>query len=390
MNFKKKCLKIIFVTNNYTPYSGGVVSSINAFAVGLREQGHQVYIVTLDFKDVQRENNVIRLYCPLKFTYKNNPMAVPWYTAQALEQIFLQIKPDIVHSNHPFLLGSAAQIVCRQLHIPLVFTHHTQYDQYLHYVPITQKLTKLIVNQLVAYYCNRCDLVIAPSRAIKKRLKKQLIKSSIEVVPSPLLPIFSENMQRFELKKIMQTHKLLYVGRFTEEKNISFLLDLVNKSGPDIKLQLVGYGYYQQELEDYAYQKLCLHKDQVQFLCKPPKKRIAQLYKDADLFVFASTTETQGLVLVEAMSAGTPVVALKGPGQDEVVKDGENGFLVDSRQRMKDVIERILQDRDLFEKLQYGAWQTGRQYAMNTVTMKLFNCYQAKVEKYEEKGVLES
>ena len=81
------------------------------------------------------------------------------------------------------------------------------------------------------------------------------------------------------------------------------------------------------------------------------------------------------------MAPGTPVVALKGPGQDEVVKDGENGFLVDSRKRMKNVIERILQDRNLFEKLQYGARQTGRQYAMKTVTLKLFNCYQAKIEK---------
>ena len=161
---KEDCLKIVFVTNNYTPYSGGVVSSIKAFAEGLRELGHEIFIVTLDFKKAPREKYVIRLYCPLKFSYKNNPMAVPWYTAQALETLFLDIQPDVVHTHHPFLLGVAAQSVCKKLRIPLVFTHHSQYDRYLHYIPVSSTLTKPLVNQLVMRFCNKCQLVIAPSK----------------------------------------------------------------------------------------------------------------------------------------------------------------------------------------------------------------------------------
>jgi len=374
-DYHMKMRTIIFVTNNYTPYSGGVVSSIKAFAAGLRNLGNKVYIVTLDFKHAPYEKDVIRLYCPLRFTYKNNPMAVSWHTKQALEQLFLFLKPDIVHSQHPFLLGSAAQIVCKRLHIPLVFTHHTQYDQYLHYLPITQKLTKPVVNQLVVNFCNKVDLVIAPSSAIKKQLEQQRIKSPIYVLPSPLLPVFADNMPQFELKEESEKKQLLYVGRFTEEKNITFLLDVVKQLGDEFSLQLVGYGYYRQPLEDYAYKELCLTKEQVQFIHKPSKKIIAELYKQADLFIFASTTETQGIVLVEAMAAGTPVVALNGPGQNDIIEEGKNGFLVENRSQMVRRIKEVYADRYLFEKLQYGAWKTSRSYRVSYLADQLFCCY---------------
>lgn len=371
-----KKLKIIFVTNNYTPYSGGVVSSIKAFAEGLRDLGHKVYIVTLDFKDSPYdEGDVIRLYCPLKFTYKNNPMAVPWYTTQALEQLFMQLKPDIVHSHHPFLLGSAAQIICKRLHIPLVFTHHTQYDQYLHYIPITKKLTRPVVNKLVASYCNNCDLVIAPSNTIKNYLSVYPINSSVTVLPSPLLPIFADNLPKFKLKKRSKKWTLLYVGRFTQEKNILFLLDLIKELGKGFKLQLAGYGYFLTDLEHYAYRILNLAKVHVEFLQRPSKNTVAKLYQEADLFAFASVTETQGIVLIEAMAAGTPVIALNGPGQDAVIVNGENGYLVENLQQMKDVIERIFQDQSLFDQLQYGAWLTAKKYAINVLSKDLLVSY---------------
>jgi len=370
-----KRLSVVFVTNNYTPYSGGVVSSINAFAAGLRECGCSVCIVTLDFKDAPHEKDVVRLYCPVKFTYKNNPMAVPWYTEQALEQLFLQIKPDIVHSHHPFLLGNGARNVCKKLHIPLVFTHHTQYDQYLHYLPVSKKLTRPVVNQLVSYYCRGVNLIIAPSASIKKQLEKQEAMSPIKVLPSPLLPVFTDMMPRFESKSFSDTCKLLYVGRFTQEKNICVLLDLVKDLGSPFLLRLVGYGYYQKELERYAYNELNLSRRQVEFVNKPSKMIIAKYYKDSDLFVFASKSETQGLVMLEAMSAGTPVIALKGAGQNDVVENRVNGFLVDSKDQMRETIQMIFKDQKLYKSLQRGAWQKAQKYSIMILTKDLLLNY---------------
>ncbi|HBR70451.1 TPA: hypothetical protein DIC20_03965 [Candidatus Dependentiae bacterium] len=372
---KMEALTIVFVTNNYTPYSGGVVSSIKAFVAGLRDLGHKVYIVTLDFKDSVYEEDVVRLYCPLKFRYKDNPMAMSWYAAQALEQLFMQLKPDIVHSHHPFLLGSAAKITCKRLHIPVVFTHHTQYDQYLHYIPITKKLTRPVVNKLVVSYCNSCDLVIAPSNAIKDYLSSYPVNSLVTILPSPLLSVFADNMPKFKLKKRSKIGTLLYVGRFTQEKNISFLLDLIKGLGSGFKLQLAGYGYYQADLENYAYCVLDLTQKEVKFIQRPSKNKIAQLYQEADLFVFASTSETQGMVLIESMAAGTPVVSLKGAGQDDIVVTGKNGFLVENLQQMKTVIEDIFHDQSLFEKLQYDAWLTAKKYTISILSKDLLNSY---------------
>ena len=382
--FNMSDLKIVFVTNNYTPYSGGVVSSIKAFADGLRHLGHSVYIVTLDFKNAPIEDCVIRLYCPLKFTYKNNPMAVPWHMKHTLERLFDTLKPDIVHVHHPFLLGLAAQEVCRKLSIPLIFTHHTQYDQYLHYIPISPFLTRPIVHKIVTSYCNYCDLVIAPSNTIKQYLKNCSIKAPLAVIPSPLLSIFAENMPQFELKKPSLTFTLLYVGRFTQEKNVTFLIDVMKKLGSNFRLQLVGYGYYQDELENYAYNNLKLTKKQVEFIHKPSKKQIAQLYRQADFFIFASTSETQGLVLVEAMAAGTPVIALNGPGQNDLIKDGENGFLVGNKEQMKDLISSVAQDHDLFAKLQYGAWLSAQHFTIKILTKKLLYYYCNLLTKKDE------
>src|SRR5579871_3112801 len=158
MNIQKP-LRVAFVTNNYTPYSGGVVSSITSFAQELRNSGHEVMIITLDFGvNCNDDPMVQRIPCPLTFTYKKNYMAIPLRARHHLQKLLGAFNPDIIHSQHPFLLGSTLRAVAKIVRCPVVFTYHTVYEDYAHYVPLPQRVTRWAIIQLVKAYCKSVNL----------------------------------------------------------------------------------------------------------------------------------------------------------------------------------------------------------------------------------------
>jgi glycosyltransferase involved in cell wall biosynthesis len=374
-------LTIFMVTNNYTPYSGGVVTTVNSYAQQLRLQGHKVFIITLDFLGTadSQENDVIRIYSPLKFMYHNNHMAIPWQPTNAIHKLAKKFNPDVIHVFHPFLLGASALRVGTILNIPVVFTYMTLYDQYLHYVPLPKMLTKPVTAFAVNDFCNKVDALIAPSNSAKEYICAQGITKEIDIVPLSILPLFLKSAFK-EKPTSKKRFTLLTVSRFTPEKNIFFLLDMYKKlDAHKFRLVLIGYGSQLKELKKYAYKKLELSTNDVTFLISPPKDEIRAWYDRADLFVFASKTDTQGLVLAESMARGTPVVALKAPGVIDIISNGNNGFMVDTADQMADMIKKIAFDSNLFKTLQQNACLRGNQYAPQVCTKKLVEVYKRHI-----------
>lgn len=392
-------MKVALVTNNYKPYSGGVVSAIDVLAQNLVLLGHQVYIITLDFEHLGHtyEHNIaiMRITCPVRFKYKTNHIAIPWLPNQAVLDLISAIKPDIIHAHHPFLLGIAAAKAGQKLDIPVVFTHHSQYEKFAHLVPLPQVVSINLIKTRLANYCKLVQGIVAPSQFIAQELAKYATHVPIRVIPSGILPLFL-NSNLF-IKPIKPVFELLTVSRFAREKNLYFLLDmfheLVNNSGPhgffrarrgittsgsglSYRLALVGYGPELPKLKYYAYQQLNLSKQQVFFVEKPAKIELKQFYTQADLFVFASQAETQGLVLAEAMASGTPVVALAGPGQNELVINGQNGFLVQDRAQMVQAIKLIASKPKLHQAMQKHAFKTGRLFEPKRLCTQLVDFYQ--------------
>ncbi len=368
-------LTIFMVTNNYTPYSGGVVSSLTTSTLQLRALGHTVIIVTLDFLGQQiSEEGVIRIPCPLRFSYKNNPMAVPIGAQWHILKLIHHYAPDIIHVHHPFLLcTSAVRAACREK-IPVVFTHHTRYDQYVHYVPLPKQFTKPIVKKWVAHFCSKVTGLIAPSESIKHLVKAQTVSQHLAVIPSGIMPVYILPQFTYKPTKGKQL-ELLSVSRFVPEKNIPFLLNACTYLTVPFRLTLIGFGQETEALKDYAYTKLAFSPDHVQFIIKPPRTSIADWYRRADIFIFASTTETQGLVLAEAMASGTPVIAVNGTGVCDIVQEGINGFLVSSPHDMAQKIEHVAESPELFKILQKNAWNTARDYYPEKTAQRLVEFY---------------
>lgn len=376
-------MKILFVTNNYKPYNGGVVSSIEAFRHELKMAGHQVIIVTLDFFGQEAgEEGVIRVACPLRFKYRGNPIAIPFFSSWQLRKILNRLCPEVVHVHHPFALGAVAARIARLNDIPVVFTHHSQYGAYArYYAPFLKPFACRLTEWCVRHFFKNVDVLIAPSESIAQQLRREPAAPPISVIPSGILPVFiNKKRPNKELKSGF--FELLTVSRFVPEKNISFLLDALSFLDENFKLTLVGFGSYLPQLEHYAFETCGLSPERVKFVSSPPKKVIADYYRRSHLFLFASTTETQGIVFAESMAAGTPVVAVSAPGARDCVQENHTGFLVKTPEQMAEKIKMLRSNPVLYKKLQSSSWQQAQHYTSYMTTQKLIRLYEGLLQKH--------
>jgi glycosyltransferase involved in cell wall biosynthesis len=299
-------------------------------------------------------------------------MIIPWRPKHNLQRILNKLNPHVIHIHHPFLLGPMAISWAKNKGIKTLFTYHTIYEKYLHYVPLPAWLLRPLVTRWVLHCCRSVDQIIVPSSGIKNYLSGHGITHST-IIPSGLQELFLE--QPLTPKKLQNPYRLLYVGRFVSEKNIPFLFDLLVQLPDSFFLTLVGYGEQLDFLKHYAYEMCGLSSERVQFIIKPNKQTLRDYYLNAHLFLFPSQSDTQGLVLVESMACSTPVIALDGVGQRDLIKDGANGFLVHNLDEMREMILRVVSDDELYKQLQQNSWQTAQAYDPKKLVERIIALY---------------
>jgi 1,2-diacylglycerol 3-alpha-glucosyltransferase len=368
-------MRILFVTNNYTPYSGGLVSSITATVKALREQGHEVIVAAPDFLGTNHDDPewVRRVPSLIRFRYKKKHIAFPWGAKRYLNDLIKEFDPDVIHIHHPFLLGTTALELAKEKGIKTVFTYHTMYEAYAHYLPLPQFITKPYITNKVVRFCRKVDHIVAPSSTIQKHLQAHdLLQSTI--IPSGLKEQFVG--VPFMPRSLKKPFQLLYVGRFVKEKNITALFEVMELLPDEYELTLVGYGQYLDVLQEYAYDGLKLSRERVRFIIKPEQETLLDLYCSSDLFLFPSHTDTQGLVIAEALAFSLPVIAFDGPGQRDSIADGENGFVVAGCEQMAEKIQQILGDTELYKQLRKNAWESAGRFNPHFTCTQLISLYQ--------------
>lgn len=319
-------------TDSYEPYVSGVVRSINSFAFELAKLGHSTYIFAPAYPDHWRRGaNVFRFYSLPSPTYQSFRLAIPF--SPRLRETLQRLECSVIHVHSPFLMGQLGAHCARRLHLPLVFTYHTFYREYSHYVPLGSTLARQLADRWSREFCNRCDTIVAPSESVRRFLVQLGVRTPVEVIPTGVdVGRFAggdPQWLRRHLRLSSGVPLVLYAGRLGREKNLLLLLAAfasLHARQPDTRLVLVGDGPLRAELADRA--AAAGLRDAVLFAGPVPAERMPDCYVGADVFAFPSQTETQGLVVLEAMAAGLPVAVVAGPGAGDVIEHGRDGFLV--------------------------------------------------------------
>jgi len=325
-------MNVLMLTNTYLPHVGGVARSVEAFGREYRARGHRVLIVAPAF-DGARENEAGVIRVPAIQNFNGSDFSVRLPIPGFLMATLQDFRPDLVHSHHPFLLGDTALRIAADFNVPLVFQHHTMYEQYTHYVPGDSPALKRFVIDLSTGYANLCDQVFAPSESVAAVLRQRGVNTPISVVPTGV------DMGRFArgdgagIRKEQgippQAFVVGHVGRLAPEKNLPFLAEAVARflqTHANSRFLLVGDGPSVQEVQRVFTRGGLV--DRLHLTGVLQGRALADAYHAMDVFAFASRSETQGMVLVEAMAAGCPVVGLDAPGVREVVQDRHNGRLL--------------------------------------------------------------
>ncbi len=377
-------MKIGIFTDSFRPYKSGVVRSIESFSNQLTSMGHEVYVFGPDYPNCEKEERVFRFISIPAPTQPDFTLAIPF--SPKLGKTIKDLGIDIIHLQSPFLLGRLGLRYARRYNIPLVFTYHTMYDQYVHYLPIAKKFSKVLMQRWSKDFCNQCDLVITPTEIVQEHIKNSGVKVPVISLSTGIdIAEFEDTdstwlRQKYGFKD--DETILLHIGRLGKEKNVSFLLKAFKEiltHQPKGKLVIVGGGPDLKNLQSIA-EELDIN-EHVIFTGIIPRKQLINAYAGADIFIFASLTETQGLVLCEAKAAGLPVVAVKALGASEMINDGMDGFL--TRYSQEHFIEKILllmEDPELRVVMSQKAKESAFEMSSYNQTKKLLGAYKRLLE----------
>lgn len=387
-------MNIVMMTNTYQPIIGGLERSVETLTREFRGQGHRVLIVVPEIEKGSRgrsERGIFRVPAITHYNHTQFPLQLP--VPSALSAVLRSFAPDIIHSHHPFLIGDTALRASASFGVPLVFTMHTMYEKYTHYLPLDSAALKRFIIHLATGYANLCDHVIAPTTSVSGLLRRRGVKTRLSVVPSGIrIEEFSRNRGgdfRGEAGIPAEAFVVGSVSRIAREKNIDFLIRALAglmEERAEVHFLLVGAGPLARQVRLFFERKTMLRR---LHLPGPLRgKRLAEAYRSMDVFAFSSLSETQGIVLAEAMAAGVPVVALDAPGSRDIVEDGVNGRLLaagDERAfaRALDQVRGL--DQSGREAMRNGCLRAARRFSSPRIACRVLNIYSSLI-KEERRG----
>lgn len=384
-------MNIAMFADSYKPQINGMVTSIDVFTRYIRKKEHNVYIFAPGVRGAKREKGVFRFGSIPFQAYKEYRIGMPFKIP--LSSRIRKINFDVVHVHSPFSMGAAGIGFAKYHKIPIIGTFHTLFPDYMHYAIRVKKLqeSKLVKKifdrtswSYLKWFYNRCDVVIAPSEKIKNVLARKGIKKRVVAIPTGIEVRKTKTKPKNRLRKkygFGNEKIILHVGRLSEEKNIDFIIKSLKKILKSKKAVLVitSDGPHREELEAYA-KKQGLG-DEIIFTGYLSEKELSDYYNLADMFVLASKTETQGIVLAEAAINKLPMVILDAPVTSDFVKENNLGIISDSKNFANNV-EKLLNSEKQREKYIENSEHVKEKYNIEACTGRLLDVYQqAIIEK---------
>lgn len=378
-------MRIAIFTNAYKPAISGVVTSIALFREGLAERGHEAHIFAPSYEGYEDEEAYIFRFPALDLSRQINA-ALVWPFRNLIEPALRGVKPALIHSQHPLWMGDFAAGFARDLGIPLVFTFHSQYEKYAQvYSPLAPQLAERITEQLIGRYLKGCAHLIVPTESVREHvLANYDVEAGVSVVPTPVdLERFRPHRPQLLRRELLRggDHLLLYIGRMAKEKGLDMLLQTfaqIEAKVPGTRLALVGTGPYLDALRELAAE---LGLEGSAFFVGPvAHEKTVDYYAAADLFLFSSASETQGVVLIEAMASGTPIVALEAPGSRDVLSEGGGVLVRGGARDLAETTIALLKQPGRRAELGEQGRESAERFSVSNATDQLLEAYAAALE----------
>ena len=393
-------------TDSFFPRINGVSVSVNSYAEELSKLGHTVCIVCPEYTEAQKKRvmssnwktdddfpfQIIRVPS-VSSVFSEEDRSVLFYKKHYIDKLMDDFSPDVIHINSEFLAGFFGALYARKNKIAYVYSFHTIWEDYFeNYVQFLPKSgLRKIGQKVVLYHLKRADEIIVPTLRISDVAKKYGSKKQMEILPTGIteerikfsLPkskiLYSQLFEKFPDLKNKQI--LIFIGRIAKEKNLLFLYDVleeVRETVPDAALLFVGGGPYLETLKQEAINRNI--SDSVYFAGYVPNEEVVYYYHLGKVFVFPSLTETQGLVTVESMLSGTPVVAIEANGTVDVMQGDVGGFMVkENPGEFAEKVIELLKDEKLWRKKSEEALKKGEEMKISNLTPSLVKCYEKAI-----------
>ncbi len=347
-------MKILITTDLYYTSTNGVVTSVNNLWDELQGKGHDVRILTLsDSVHSHKDGAVYYIRSMPVGVYPN--VRMPLSYRHSLIKELIEWKPDVIHSQCEFFSFQYARRISKITGAPIVHTYHTLYEQYVKYLIPSRRLGRCVVRVVSRKRLKRCKCVIAPTGKVEDALRGYGLRNDISIVPSGIsleqhkkrISPEERRNKRHALGIEDNQTVLINLGRLGTEKNLGELLDFYSKAvraNGDLRFLIVGDGPAREELE-----KLCTElgiSDNVIFTGMVKPSEVQEYYQLGDVFVSASTSETQGLTYIEAAANGLPLLCRDDLCLKDVLKQGENGYAYNNIEEFLDFIDVIAKNSE--------------------------------------------
>lgn len=379
-------MKILITTDTYRPTINGVVTSIESLKKALDRLGHDVRILT--FSDSFNSKQEGDIY------YMGSLGAGKFYPDARMNKLFynrfyediMDWKPDIVHSQTEFTMFIQAKKIAKDLDIPLLHTYHTVYEDYTHYFSLNKKIGKELSKQFTKQIIKNTDGVVVPTNKIYNLLTEYNIHEDIYVAPTGINVNKLSECDDFDIRsgyKIPEDkHIVLFLGRIGKEKNITEILQyLENINRDDIVFIIAGAGPFLSELKDICSNSKI--RDRLIFTGMIDSSKVGNFYSKADVFVSASTSETQGLTFIESMACSTPIICRHDDCLDGVLIEGKTGFGYDTEEEFIDYLNQILDNEKLRDKMGKNCKQlVDENYTEDSFANKIEKIYKKVIENH--------
>ncbi len=393
--YEGRSLRVGMYSNNYFPFVSGVTVSVERLRRGLEALGDRVLLIVPRYVDPWEDDADIERAPTLAAFGDHGEFRLSNPLIARLRRRLRTFSPDVIHVHHPFWLGSLGLFMGRRLNLPVIYTYHTRLEHYAHYVPLPGLLFRnLISHYLIRRFANKCQGVVVPTSSAEEYLRAIGVTTKTLVQPTGIdFDRFQEvddgSVAALRARLGIGDHEtvLLSVSRLSMEKNIEFMLEsltgLESLGTSAFQLVLVGDGQARPRLTALI-EELGL-AGRVQLVGSVPPEEMPLYYRLGDVFVFASKSETQGMVILEAMSAGLPVVAVRSSGIDDAIIDGKNGFKTpENHEVWTGRLQSLIADTELRARLGVQARAFAKAHDTASFARNIHGFYALLLAQYHE------